>query len=731
MGASLDTPTKCPLCSELTREPVTLKCNHRFCQRCIADLWSVCPSGPFHCPEWRCKTSYKTLPFDSSLLWPPNTSRRAWTPNSPGTSASPLTRPTLASRLLGKRKASKPVPEQPDTKRPAPCNRSDDTQTTINSVSDTAGDVGAVEATRNGVNSESQQSGCDDMGDDVTRRSSEVSQGSSCQHGAAEWVDTEDSGDCCTEVESCDAPPLANPQVTENHTLPNKPASAANSSFPAASSSVTSVPPVSKSAPHVSPRKAAATSGSPSKIGIPSKMEGRNNTPVQCHYCPKSVLRVAVKTCLVCGASMCADHLRPHMESPVFQSHSLVPPTADISLWRCQEHQEMNRIYCRQCAACVCTVCTVIGSHRHHVCISIRDAEQELRGHLIEEIKQLQAAEQQVKDRVTEFTQMKEKVKALLSDSRAGVRQQYSAIIEALQQEEQSALRCVEKEESRVVGGLEEKLGHLQNSLKSIQQGLHTLEALADDGKGEKLIKDQAFILEYSKVEQFDAASCVDQLDTPEDVDEARLRCLQTWTENRLDKVVIADPSKDKDLYKLLYGTVPTLDADTAHAKLKLSDRNRRVTYTDAQQGYAEQESRFSAFPQVLACHALEGGRWYWEVDVSVDEGRWKVGLCEGGMERKGQRDSSCLGFNLSSWCLACDRRKLQALHNKAPTPVSAERLQRVGVFLDCEEGILTFFNATPGGGLAPIHSYKHSFTGPLYPAFSVSKTQLAICHLF
>ena len=44
------------------------------------------------------------------------------------------------------------------------------------------------------------------------------------------------------------------------------------------------------------------------------------------------------------------------------------------------------------------------------------------------------------------------------------------------------------------MGGLEEKLGHLQSSLQSIQQGLHTLEALAD-AKGDKNVQDQAFIM--------------------------------------------------------------------------------------------------------------------------------------------------------------------------------------------------------------------------------------------
>lgn len=85
-------------------------------------------------------------------------------------------------------------------------------------------------------------------------------------------------------------------------------------------------------------------------------------------------------------------------------------------------------------------------------------------------------------------------VQAVLSEAQAGVQRQYGAIREALEQEEQSALQCVRKEETRVLGGLEEQLSHLQSSLQSIQQGLHTLEGLADT-KGDKRIQDQAFIM--------------------------------------------------------------------------------------------------------------------------------------------------------------------------------------------------------------------------------------------
>ncbi|KAM8752207.1 tripartite motif-containing protein 14 [Acanthopagrus schlegelii] len=749
MGASLDTPARCPLCNELTGSPVTLKCNHRFCQRCIGDLWSVAPNGPYHCPEWRCKAVYQTLPFDRSLIRPHINSQRAQPPSSAGASSNnegntsdpALRRPSITSRLLGKRKASTPAVEQPDTKRstvevPRSSERSNDTETPTtsfsNSISDKPTQSTTVETSMEIVNPETTQFERSDATSSRNNKAApEGKRDVPIQQNEHKYkkVVTLDDSDSSDEVDQCDAPPPPTPkkdaQVTEEYAaaktreLPAK-------SFPGASTPGKDKPPT------MTTKYPAAASGSPTRFGVFHRSENKSTGPVPCHYCPKTGYQSAVKTCLVCGASMCKEHLRPHLESPVFQNHTLVPPLEDISTWRCQEHQEINRIYCRQCGVCVCTVCTVIGSHRDHVCISIREAERELRGNLKEEIKQLQEAEEQIKNRVTELTQKKETFKVVLSEARAGVQQQYGAIREALEQEEQSALQCVTKEESRVLGGLEEKLGHLRSSLQSIQQGLHTLEGLAD-AKGDKRIQDQAFIMEYSRTTQLASymGNCVDQFVAPEEVDRARLRCLQQWTEKRLDTVVITVPGKDRDLYRLLYGSVPSMDADTAHPKLQLSDNNRKVTYSEFQQAYTDHEARFSSFPQVLASCALEGGRWYWEVNVAVDEGRWKVGLCQGQMERKGQKDNSRLGFNSFSWCLACDRKKVEALHNKVAAPVDADQLQKVGVFLDFEEGILSFFNVAPGGSLALMHSFKHRFADPLYPALSVSKTHLAICDLF
>ncbi|KAK6317772.1 hypothetical protein J4Q44_G00110630 [Coregonus suidteri] len=470
------------------------------------------------------------------------------------------------------------------------------------------------------------------------------------------------------------------------------------------------------------------TNLSPSLARQTSSQTSRE-TLLPCHYCPSQGSLPAVKTCLVCGASMCSDHLRPHLESPVFQSHTLVPAVEDISPWRCPEHQEMNRIYCQQCSVCVCTVCTVIGSHREHACVSIREAERELRGNLKQEMKKMQETEQSLMSRVTEITEKKLRFQMLLGEARAGVQQRYGAMKEALQQEEGTALLCVTREESRAVGGLEEQLTQLQESLSSLQRGLHTLEGLADT-RGAARVQEQSFIVEYSKITKSVSESCsVEELEAPEEVDKARLGCLQEWTSRRLNSVVISLP--DRDPFRLLYGTSPRLDPDTAHPKLLLSEENRKVSYSEVQQAYPEQGARFSSFPQVLAYKPLEGGRAYWEVEVEKDEGKWKVGVCEGQIGRKGQKDTCRIGFNPYSWCLLSERGKIEALHDKVAVPVEVDGLERVGVLLDFEEGSLSFYKVAQGDALSLLHCFKQRFSEPLYPALAVSKTQLTITDLF
>ncbi|KAF4091984.1 hypothetical protein AMELA_G00015860 [Ameiurus melas] len=63
-----------------------------------------------------------------------------------------------------------------------------------------------------------------------------------------------------------------------------------------------------------------------------------------------------------------------------------------------------------------------------------------------------------------------------------------------------------------------------------------------------------------------------------------------------------------------------TLDPNTAHRYLVLSEKNRVVTYTERKKYYPDHPERFDNWYQVL-CKESVCGRCYWEVEWESDRG--------------------------------------------------------------------------------------------------------------
>ncbi|XP_074872811.1 E3 ubiquitin-protein ligase TRIM39-like [Carettochelys insculpta] len=155
-----------------------------------------------------------------------------------------------------------------------------------------------------------------------------------------------------------------------------------------------------------------------------------------------------------------------------------------------------------------------------------------------------------------------------------------------------------------------------------------------------------------------------------------------------------------------------TLDPDTAHPQLVLSEDRKRVRCGDARQDLPHNAERFDPCPCVLGAERLTGGRCYWEVEVG-DTSEWYLGVCRGSVRRKGKvRLSPEDGY----WAVWLRDGEYSALTcPPTPLPVSA-RPGRVGVFLDYEAGEVSFYNVTDRSHL---FTFTRTFSRPLHPYFS------------
>ncbi|XP_072560254.1 NACHT, LRR and PYD domains-containing protein 6-like isoform X2 [Paramormyrops kingsleyae] len=165
------------------------------------------------------------------------------------------------------------------------------------------------------------------------------------------------------------------------------------------------------------------------------------------------------------------------------------------------------------------------------------------------------------------------------------------------------------------------------------------------------------------------------------------------------------------------YSCQLTLDPNTAHRHLSLSEGNRKVTRGAEWQPYPDHPERFDCWPQVLCRESLTG-RCYWEAEW--DGKKALIGVTFKGIGRKQGRDCM-LGANDKSWSLCCYPDSYSVWHNNKKTviPIRPSGPRRVGVYLDWGAGALSFYRVS-SDGLTLLHRVTSSFTEPLCPGFGV-----------
>ncbi|XP_034756976.1 NLR family CARD domain-containing protein 3-like [Etheostoma cragini] len=162
------------------------------------------------------------------------------------------------------------------------------------------------------------------------------------------------------------------------------------------------------------------------------------------------------------------------------------------------------------------------------------------------------------------------------------------------------------------------------------------------------------------------------------------------------------------------YACVLTLDPNTAHKNLLLSDGNRKVAWVKDEQPYPPHPERFDLCQQVLCEQGLDE-RCYWEVEVVEP---FNIGLTYKSIGRKGDVNDCKLGPNDKSWCLIFSDKGCFIQHSSDRVNVSSfcSRSSRVGVYLDWPAGTLSFYRVS-SDSRTHLHTFKETFNEPLYAA--------------
>uniref|UniRef100_A0A3Q0RS54 B30.2/SPRY domain-containing protein n=1 Tax=Amphilophus citrinellus TaxID=61819 RepID=A0A3Q0RS54_AMPCI len=155
------------------------------------------------------------------------------------------------------------------------------------------------------------------------------------------------------------------------------------------------------------------------------------------------------------------------------------------------------------------------------------------------------------------------------------------------------------------------------------------------------------------------------------------------------------------------------INTNTMYRNLKLSDRNRKVTYGEGDQPYPDHQDRFEWCTQLLCTNGLTG-RCYWEVEW---RGKVYISVSYRRITRRGGIDC-VFGWNDLSWSLDCsDAGCYSVWHSNRGSILSSSVSNRVAVYVDCPAGTLSFYRVS-SDTLIHLHTFNTTFTEPLYAGF-------------
>uniref|UniRef100_A0A673AAD4 B30.2/SPRY domain-containing protein n=1 Tax=Sphaeramia orbicularis TaxID=375764 RepID=A0A673AAD4_9TELE len=159
-----------------------------------------------------------------------------------------------------------------------------------------------------------------------------------------------------------------------------------------------------------------------------------------------------------------------------------------------------------------------------------------------------------------------------------------------------------------------------------------------------------------------------------------------------------------------------TMDPNTAHPYLRLSNGNKTATY-GSWNSYPQHPNRFQERLQVMCREGLNG-RHYWEMDWS-DSSSDYVGV--GVAYRSVCRSDGSLGYDPKSWYFGHKCGWYSCIHIVSyNVSVPSDDISRIGVFLDRPAGTLSFYRVS-SNTLTHLYTFNDTFTEPLFTAFWVA----------
>lgn len=395
-------------------------------------------------------------------------------------------------------------------------------------------------------------------------------------------------------------------------------------------------------------------------------------------------LSLGIFQCPVCRAHFQEESIRP-----IKQLENLICTIRKVEQeCLCEEHGEKLCLFCEDDGQLICWRCERKPQHQGHVTILIENTIQET-------VTKLREVDGEYKALKLYTEEQKIKWKKVIDHRRQKIQSDFKNLHTFLHEEEKSYLWRLEKEKETILTEFEDREATLEKESQELRKCILKLER-NHKVLTRNLLKDVTDTLNMNSA--------------------MTLNMPKAFYNNIGTLCNVSELYFDTKKILEQYQAIITLDPDTAHNVLHLSENQKQVTH-GLPQSKLDTPKRFRVSPCVLGCQIFTSGRHYFE--VSIPKGpEWDVGVC---LENVPRNSDVRLDPESGFWAIRlCKQNDYVALTSPLTPLCLREVAWFLGVFLDYEAGLVSFYNMYNGSHIFTFP--KASFSEPLRPYFRIGK---------
>ncbi|XP_077658201.1 tripartite motif-containing protein 10 isoform X1 [Urocitellus parryii] len=420
---------------------------------------------------------------------------------------------------------------------------------------------------------------------------------------------------------------------------------------------------------------------------------------------------------------LCKEPFRPGSFRPNWQLANVVENIERLKLVAmlgpeeedvCQEHGEKVYFFCEDDEAQLCVVCREAGEHRVHTVRFLEDAAGPYREQIQKCLRNLRKEREEIQEIQSRENKRIQVLLTQVATKRQQVISEFAHLSQFLEEQRSTLLEQLERLDGDILKQQEEFDSLVAGEICRFSALIEELEEKSERPAKELLTDIRSTLIRPCR---FCAPRCeTRKCRKPEAVSPELGQRIRNFPQQALPLQKEMKMFLEKLCFELDYEPAHiSLDPQTSHPKLLLSEDHQRAQFSYKWQNSPESPQRFDRATCVLAHSGFTGGRHTWVVSVDLAHGgSCTVGVVSEDVRRKGELR---LRPEEGVWALRLAWGFVSALASFPARLALEEQLRQVRVSLDYEVGWVTFANAVTH---EHIYTFTASFTGKVFPFFGL-----------